>query len=138
MSLVGSAGELIKCGFVKGNNMNNVKVNWDEVPLEYNWFAIDETGIGYVYATKPNIGRQIWNDDYVVEGYNYFQHTGEYSDWKATLQQRPTVNTTITTEFYSPSDISIQRIGDLSDIQITGKLSKQQIAKIMEIVYEER
>jgi hypothetical protein len=117
----------------------DIKINWENIPEEYKWFAIDRNNnFGYLYKTKPapheNIN--IWVEKYFDKVVSV-EYTGEYSNWKDTLQQRPTVNTTIPTEMSSNTfDISIQRVGELSDIQITGKLSKQQIAKIMEIIYE--
>jgi hypothetical protein len=116
-----------------------IKINWENIPEEYKWFAIDcDNNYGYLYKTKPapheNIS--IWVEKFFEKAVSA-EYVGEYSDWKATLQQRPSVNTTTSTEMSSNTfDISIQRVGELSDIQITGKLSKQQIAKIMEIVYE--
>jgi hypothetical protein len=117
---------------------NNIKINWDNIPEEYNWFAIDcNNNFGYLYKTKPapHESISIWVEKFFEKAVSV-EYVGEYSDWKATLQQRPSVNTTITTEMSKTFDISIQRTGELSDIQITGKLSKQQIAKIMEIAYE--
>jgi hypothetical protein len=114
--------------------MSNIKINWENIPEEYKWFAIDCIGYGYAYKTKPapheNIA--IWVEKSFEKAFSV-EYVGEYSDWKETLQQRPSVNTEMSSNTF---DISIQRIGELSDVQITGKLSKQQIAKIMEIVYE--
>jgi hypothetical protein len=117
---------------------NNIKINWENIPEEYKWFAIDQNKVGNFYTEEPRIYEYESSWTFIGNSGNFTagDYEGCVTDWKATLQQRPSVNTTINTELSKTFDISIQRTGELSDIQITGKLSKQQIAKIMEIAYE--
>jgi hypothetical protein len=116
-----------------------IKINWENIPEEYKWFAIDSNKIGNFYTCKPclSIGFPQWVlSDNEYSTFIIGDYEGSVTDWKATLQQRPSVNTAIPAQLRNTFDISIQSVGELSAIQITGKLSKQQITKIMEIVYE--
>jgi hypothetical protein len=117
---------------------NNIKINWDEIPLEYKWFAVDKNGKGFAYLKEPNIDPNsvVWNYD-SSEGnccYPYLNYSGSYENWKETLQHRPTSAATVIED--RGFEMSLQRVGDIVDLQVTGKLSKQQITRIMEIVYE--
>jgi hypothetical protein len=118
--------------------MSNIKINWENIPEEYKWFAIDQNKVGNFYTEEPRIYEYESSWTFIGNSGNFTagDYEGSVAFQSVTLQQRPSVNTTIPTEFCNTFDISIQRVGELSDIQITGKLSKQQIAKIMEIVYE--
>ena len=120
------------------NNMNLVHVSWDEVPEEYEWFAIDESGNAYTYTQKPDMGVIMWNQNYGEHiTFDSACYSGHYEDWKETLQQRPkkTIEISVTQEEKS-FEMSLQRVGDMANLQISGKLSKEQIIKIMEVVYE--
>jgi hypothetical protein len=114
-----------------------IEINWANIPEEYKWFAIDQNKVGNFYTEEPRIYEYESSWTFIGNSGNFTagDYEGCVTDWKVTLQQRPSVNTEMSSNTF---DISIQRVGELSDIQITGKLSKQQIAKIMEIVYEER
>lgn len=123
----------------------SVKINWDEVPEEYEWFAIDDNGCSHYYRLKPILehGRSNWvlSEDTDYNKRDNFKAT-TYSgtnilNWKETLQQRPnkTIGISATQEEKS-FEMSLQRVGDMANLQISGKLSKEQIIKIMEVVYE--
>ena len=67
--------------------------NWDRVPPEYNWVAIDKSGKIYAFTKKPRRDISSWH---VVDGYYQCLGSipsclaeGESTFWYLSLEQRP-------------------------------------------------
>lgn len=115
----------------------SITVNWDEVPEEYEWFAIDSITLkGHVYTIEPEVQETelYWCFKGDTGDFELWDYTGVVEDWKETLQQRPVKP--VAPQEEKSFEMSLQRVGELTNLQITGKLSKEQIIKIMEVIYE--
>ena len=69
-----------------------IQIDWDKIPKEYNWIAVDEDGEMLAYITKPEPRvRESW----VVSYWNGhpFKYLGKVNlngiDWTQTLTRRP-------------------------------------------------
>ena len=109
----------------------SITVNWDDVPEEYEWFAINGYGDGYVCKNKPKLVSNAW---YESSGWKNCKFSGEYLDWRETLQQRP--KKVVTLQENTDYSVHIHLDSDTDSLTYCGRLSKEQVIKIMEVVYE--
>ena len=71
-----------------------MKIDWLLAPWWAQWFAIDEDGTGWWYATKPvvNKANNIWQIDEKQNqwGFQLAGHQGDdFGDWEQSVLQRP-------------------------------------------------
>lgn len=68
------------------------QINWDHVAPEFKYMARDESGIGYIYNTKPILRDDVWScNDFVklTKSENYSSYKRGTVDWKDSLVIRP-------------------------------------------------
>lgn len=60
-------------------------INWEGIPAEYNWYAVDGNGVGYAYTGRPKLINNQWCS------HERTFHVGwiECDEWQSSLQQRP-------------------------------------------------
>ena len=63
---------------------------WEKIPPEYVWFAVDKIGKKYAYINKPDKSFSTWTPRGQCLLLN-IDYNG-CSDWQNSLQKRPTIN----------------------------------------------
>ncbi len=68
-----------------------IQIDWDKIPKEYNWVAVDENRNVYCYRNMPYVGKNKHNNTRWVG--RACKYIGVYNisdiDWKNSLTQRP-------------------------------------------------
>ena len=63
-----------------------MEINWDKIPPEYHWAAMDENGLIWVYEMQPSVDNHYW---FAESGETTYFGMEGHPGWRDSLQQRP-------------------------------------------------
>lgn len=66
---------------------DNLNPEWDKIPTEYNFVAIDADGEEFMFRDEPTMLTCVWSGLSIETGRMFDMSV---IDWKETLSQRPT------------------------------------------------